>query len=102
MTWWGPESNYNDESGLVIKYGYYDDLYDGDDWEFRYVFDLHNSRLFINVIGTGEDPESVVKYIEDHFDSRSALEEFCNNNGIHGKCTDIGEYPPALFGPYEF
>ncbi len=102
MLWWGPEVYYDRESGLGIKYGYYDDLYDGDDWEFRYVFDLDNSRRFIETIGTGDDPGKIAEYIEDHFDNRSALEEFCEKNGIHGKRTDIGEYPPALFGPYEF
>ena len=102
MFWWGPESGYTEERGLVIEYGYCDDLYEGDDWTFYYDFDLQNSKLFIELIGTGNDSASIEEYIKEHFDSRSALEEFCEKNGIHGKCTHIGEYPPAHFGPYEF
>ena len=102
MTWWGPESSYSEKKELSIRYGYYDDLYPGDDWTFYYDFDQQNGRIFVRQIGTGNDPAAVADYIKEHFDSQTDLEEFCSKNGIHGECTHIGEYPLVMFGPYEF
>ncbi len=102
MFWWGPKVGYDNKNRLRIRYGYDDDLYEGDDWEFIYAFDRQNSQRFIEAIRTGEDPGTLAEYIESHFDSRSILEEFCKKNGIHGESTHIGEYPPTFFGPYEF
>ena len=102
MFWWGPESSYNEEKGLYIRYGYCDDQDEGDDWTFTYSFDLQNSKRFVELIGTGKNPEDVEEYIQKYLDNRMALEKFCEKNEIHGKRTDVGEYPAAHYGPYEF
>ena len=101
-TYWGPEYSITEESELRISYGMYDGLYEGDDWKYIYKFDVENTAAFLAQLQMTDNSKTIGEYIEEHFDSRSSLEEFCEEHGIHGTETHYGEYPPAIFGPYEF
>ena len=101
-TFWGPEYGITSDSELRIRYGMYDGMYEGDDWEYVFKFDVKNTAAFLAQIPVKNDAKSISEYMKENFDSQSRLIEFCKKHGIHGTETHYGEFPPAVFGPYEF
>ena len=99
-TWWGPDCIVNEE-GLRLRYGVDDCTYEGDDWIYYYQFNRKNTAKLFTLLTANGSQEEAFSYIEEHFSSMYTLESFCKEHGVHGKRTDYGDYPSAVYGPYE-
>ena len=54
-TCWGPEYHITEDSELRIRYGMYDGMYEGDDWEYIYDFDAENTAAFLAQLPVKDD-----------------------------------------------